>query len=110
MLKTKDKEKILKSRGRRRRRTEGRFTDKGTTTRMTAGVSSETLGPDDNGITSLRWGERKSQPVIPHQMKIFLKDGSKIKTFFERQKLQRFHFLKTSYNTAVGRIAEMERV
>ena len=101
MLKPKDKEKILKSRG-RRRRTEGRFTDKGTTTRMTAAVSSETLGLDDNGITSLRWGERKSQPVIPHQMKIFLKDGGKIKTFLERQRLQRFHLLKTSLQHCSG--------
>lgn len=69
---------------------------------MTAGLSSETLGPDDNGITSLRWGERKSQLVIPHQMKIFLKDGGKIKTFLERQRLKRFHLLKTSLHHCSG--------
>lgn len=69
---------------------------------MTSGVSSETLGPDDNGITSLKWWERESQPVTPHQMKIFLQDAGKIKTFLERQRLQRFHLLKTSLQHCSG--------
>jgi len=77
---------------------------------MTADLSSETLGSDDNGITSLKWREQKSQPVIPHQMQISLKDEGEIKTFLERQRLKRFHLLKTSLHTAVGRTGEVERV
>lgn len=69
---------------------------------MMTDLSSETLGPDDNGITSLKWREQKSQPVIPHQMKISLKDEGEIKTLLERQRLKSFHLLKTSLQHCSG--------